>query len=605
MNRFLKTFSSILLATALLFIALPKNFSLEVDAADAARQIIIQSLTGEVYGRADNGGTIAAAVPTAGTYQIKTSDDKDIKVRIGSGSWQDRDKPSRYEGEQVAITGATTVTVQLYGSSAVVATFNITIGGSSQPDSPNTDNPGTDNPNPQAPDSNAPGVIFANVGGADIGRVAYNGTTNISVPSAGTYQLKTTDNKDIKVRIGSGSWQDRDKPSRYQGEQVTITGATTVTVQLYGSSAVVATFNITVSGSSQPDNPDTPTPTVTEIIFANIGGTEIGRVANNGTKNITVSSAGTYQIKTTDNKDIKVRIGSGSWQDRDKPSRFEGEQVAITGATTVTVQLYGSSAVVATFNITIGGGNTPEPEPDPVIPTPSLPVVTVTYAEVSGAIVGNTVNGTANFTIYNPGEYWILVDDNRDIRVRVDNGSWADRDYRNTANGIVGELLNITRSCTIYVAPLNSATPIATITITLVDPSNLAVDRAFQQEILTLVNELRASLGLNPLRARDEVTRAADIRAEEISRVYYPAHSRPDGRSCFTVFSDINFTQYRTAGENIAAGQISPQAVFNAWKNSPGHYTNMVNPNFQYLGVGYQYLPNDTLKHYWSQLFTG
>lgn len=41
--------------------------------------------------------------------------------------------------------------------------------------------------------------------------------------------------------------------------------------------------------------------------------------------------------------------------------------------------------------------------------------------------------------------------------------------------------------------------------------------------------------------------------------------------------------------------------------NSPGHRTNILNPEYQEIGVGYYFLANDTgsvnYKHYWTQVF--
>ena len=41
--------------------------------------------------------------------------------------------------------------------------------------------------------------------------------------------------------------------------------------------------------------------------------------------------------------------------------------------------------------------------------------------------------------------------------------------------------------------------------------------------------------------------------------------------------------------ENLAVGQTSSTAVFNAWRNSAGHRANMLNPAFTHLGVGLAY----------------
>ena len=122
----------------------------------------------------------------------------------------------------------------------------------------------------------------------------------------------------------------------------------------------------------------------------------------------------------------------------------------------------------------------------------------------------------------------------------------------------------------------------------------------FAQEVLDLVNVERAKAGVSPLILMDELTERADIRAEEI--VNYFSHTRPDGTSCFTVLKGI---RYRTVGENIAAGNSTPEAVVDQWMHSPGHRANILKSDFKYLGLGYCYYENSEYGHYWVQLFVG
>ena len=57
------------------------------------------------------------------------------------------------------------------------------------------------------------------------------------------------------------------------------------------------------------------------------------------------------------------------------------------------------------------------------------------------------------------------------------------------------------------------------------------------------------------------------------------------------------------AGENIAAGQDTPAAVMAAWLNSPGHCSNIMDRDYQDLGIGYAYAANSTYQTYWVQDF--
>ena len=122
----------------------------------------------------------------------------------------------------------------------------------------------------------------------------------------------------------------------------------------------------------------------------------------------------------------------------------------------------------------------------------------------------------------------------------------------------------------------------------------------FAQEVLRLVNIERAKVGARPLELLDELTERANIRAGEIVQSF--SHTRPNGSNCFSVLKGIN---YHTVGENIAAGQTSPEDVMDSWMNSQGHRENILNPSFKYLGLGYAYNEYSTYKNYWVQLFMG
>lgn len=115
--------------------------------------------------------------------------------------------------------------------------------------------------------------------------------------------------------------------------------------------------------------------------------------------------------------------------------------------------------------------------------------------------------------------------------------------------------------------------------------------------IVELVNEERAKAGLNPVTLDAVASEAALVRAKETVQLF--SHTRPDGRSCFTALTEQGI-RYRTAGENIAYGQRSPEEVMEGWMNSSGHRANILNASFTHIGVGY-YQVNGV--NYWTQMF--
>ncbi|MBO5336031.1 MAG: hypothetical protein J6A94_02730 [Lachnospiraceae bacterium] len=125
------------------------------------------------------------------------------------------------------------------------------------------------------------------------------------------------------------------------------------------------------------------------------------------------------------------------------------------------------------------------------------------------------------------------------------------------------------------------------------------IEHAFIREVVDLVNAERAKEGLSPLTLDTKVSAAAQVRAKECEQSF--SHTRPNGSSFATALKEQNVS-YRNAGENIAWGQRSPEAVMKAWMNSSGHRANIMNANFTTIGVGYYRNANGT--NYWCQLFT-
>lgn len=120
---------------------------------------------------------------------------------------------------------------------------------------------------------------------------------------------------------------------------------------------------------------------------------------------------------------------------------------------------------------------------------------------------------------------------------------------------------------------------------------NGTVDYTKAYEVLNYVNQERKSAGKSALTMDQELLDSAMQRAAECS-VYFN-HIRPDGTWWYTVSS-------RAYGENIAAGYESAKNVFQGWKNSPGHYENMMNGGYQNTGIGCFKVGDVT---WWVQLF--
>jgi len=133
--------------------------------------------------------------------------------------------------------------------------------------------------------------------------------------------------------------------------------------------------------------------------------------------------------------------------------------------------------------------------------------------------------------------------------------------------------------------------------------AGVAASDTYQFQVLDLVNEERLSRNIPPLKVSEQAQQAAQIRAGEIYTLF--SHTRPNGTSCLTVLDEYVTDGYMSAGENIAAGQSSPQEVVEDWMNSPGHRANILDESYTALGVGYYYNSSGLYCSYWVQLFIG
>lgn len=130
-------------------------------------------------------------------------------------------------------------------------------------------------------------------------------------------------------------------------------------------------------------------------------------------------------------------------------------------------------------------------------------------------------------------------------------------------------------------------------------PTTDSAVTAYEQEVIRLVNEIRAENGLNPLTYDWELSRVARYKSQDMKDNRYFSHTSPVYGSPFQMIKSFGLT-YRTAGENIARGYATPQAVVNGWMNSSGHRANILNASFTRIGVGYVAGGN-----YWTQMFIG
>ena len=139
--------------------------------------------------------------------------------------------------------------------------------------------------------------------------------------------------------------------------------------------------------------------------------------------------------------------------------------------------------------------------------------------------------------------------------------------------------------------PVTSHSPVREETAAAVPPS---VDEATARAVLDEVNRLRAQGCRCPggkkyapapaLRWDTQLENAAQAHADDMQKRNYFSHTSTDGTDFDERMKRAGY-DWQQAGENIAKGQPTAQAVVLAWRNSQGHCKNLMNPRFEDMGV--------------------
>lgn len=133
-----------------------------------------------------------------------------------------------------------------------------------------------------------------------------------------------------------------------------------------------------------------------------------------------------------------------------------------------------------------------------------------------------------------------------------------------------------------------------------------APNSAEAAQVVSLVNQHRAGLGLTQLGTASVLARAAEWKSGHMAARGYFSH---EDQGILVNGAPRTFgMRVRDcgvpggAGENIAFGQPTPASVMTAWINSPGHRQNIENPGFRSIGVGV--VRSSAGRINWTQIFS-
>ena len=104
------------------------------------------------------------------------------------------------------------------------------------------------------------------------------------------------------------------------------------------------------------------------------------------------------------------------------------------------------------------------------------------------------------------------------------------------------------------------------------------------ENVIQYVNAARTKEGLSKLATSEKLTAVATAKVNDMVTNHYFAHTSPAGLNPWHWFETVGY-DYKYAGENLAINFIAAEEQQKAWMNSPTHRKNILNVNYQEIGV--------------------
>lgn len=165
-------------------------------------------------------------------------------------------------------------------------------------------------------------------------------------------------------------------------------------------------------------------------------------------------------------------------------------------------------------------------------------------------------------------------------------------------------------TCTI-VAKLDVKEYACQVTVTDLKNSKEILKQYNMYRMLSLMNNDRVKSKAAPLK----INEVANLRKVEIKKKF--SHTRPNGFAYKTILNSFNLNNWKFIGENIAYTRDNSDGIdafakyaYDALYKSKGHRENILNPNFEYVGIGCLITDLDvdedgiaSIECYWTQEF--
>lgn len=205
----------------------------------------------------------------------------------------------------------------------------------------------------------------------------------------------------------------------------------------------------------------------------------------------------------------------------------------------------------------------------------------------------NAIQGSKKINRYNLNDTVTVVAKTDTDYYKLSDGNFIHVSFLNSEKTVI--------TTTAAAKPADNGEPAVTTTL---DEETLASFAQFAERVFELTNQERINHGLPALQKRDDLSAIAQQRANELAVLYDRDHLRPNGEKWYQMLYREGM-YYGQMGENIAAGQTSPEEMVDAWMNSQVHRDNILSTDYDYLGVGFYYDPDSYYKYHWVQDFYG
>lgn len=128
-----------------------------------------------------------------------------------------------------------------------------------------------------------------------------------------------------------------------------------------------------------------------------------------------------------------------------------------------------------------------------------------------------------------------------------------------------------------------AATP--TLTPKPATPSATTTNGDFEvSKLYALINGYRRDNKLPPLKIHTLLEQTAHLKLQDMQAQSYWTHKDPKGRESWYMFEQVGY-HFEHAGENLSTGYNSPWQVFDHWKQSPEHNAQMLQADYEHMGL--------------------